>query len=106
MLLEDLRIGFSPVIENRSSATLSEAISQKKRRNSGLEPIFPGTPQVHGAMGPIHCTTDCEVDGRNHVLIIANIVGMCGSGGNPELFTAEDLVASAAASCLNAGSAC
>ncbi|MBD8044767.1 flavin reductase family protein [Arthrobacter sp. Sa2BUA2] len=45
------------------------------------------TPQIDGATGWIHATINREVDGGDHVLVIADVVGMSASGGGrPMIF--------------------
>ena len=70
---------------------VSEALSRKngdKFKGLGWSLSSFGTPQIDGALGWIHCTTNREVDGGDHVLIIANVVGMSESksGGAPMIF--------------------
>lgn len=68
---------------------VSEALSRKnddKFTGLGWSLSYLGTPQIDGALGWIHCTINREVDGGDHVLIIADVVGLSGSGGDPMIF--------------------
>ena len=44
------------------------------------------TPQLHGALGWIDCTIERELDGGDHILVIASVVGLGASGGEPMVF--------------------
>ena len=45
-----------------------------------------GTPRIDGAVGWIDCTVERELDGGDHVLVIATVVGLSASGGEPMVF--------------------
>ena len=68
---------------------VAHALSGKKEdKFAGLEWTLSSqrTPQIDGATGWIHGTINRELDGGDHVLIIADVVGMSASGGRPMIF--------------------
>lgn len=44
------------------------------------------TPRIDGALGWIDCTVERELDGGDHLLIIAKVIGLEASGGEPMVF--------------------
>lgn len=68
---------------------VSEALSRKQHdKFTGINWSLSSqrTPQIDGALGWIHCTINREIDGGDHLLIIADVVGMNASGGEPMVF--------------------
>ena len=66
-----------------------DALSRRKEdKFAGLDWSLSSqrTPQLHGALGWIHCTVERELDGGDHLLIIAAVTGMSASGGEPLIF--------------------
>ncbi|MET4061297.1 3-hydroxy-9,10-secoandrosta-1,3,5(10)-triene-9,17-dione monooxygenase reductase component [Arthrobacter sp. UYP6] len=49
-----------------------------------LSPL--ATPQIDGALGWIDCTVERELDGGDHLLVIAHVVGLSAAGGEPMVF--------------------
>lgn len=68
---------------------VAEALSRKNHdKFTGLSWRLSSvrTPQIDGALGWIHCTVNRELDGGDHVLVVADVVGMETSGGQPMIF--------------------
>ncbi|MEO8220792.1 MAG: flavin reductase family protein [Specibacter sp.] len=66
-----------------------EALSRKEDdKFAGLDWSFSAqrTPQIDRALGWIHCTINREIDGGDHWLVIADVMAMSASGGEPLIF--------------------
>ena len=68
---------------------VSAALAQKKDNKLGgvnWSLSAQGTPQIDGALGWIDCTINREISAGDHLLIIADVVGMSATGGEPLIF--------------------